>query len=501
MTRHPASWSLRPRAFRRAAAVACATLVASLGVAVASATDDPHKRKSEVDAQVNSLTGDLEDTDARLSAAYLALQETRSQIPGAEAALAQARDAEARAVAEEQRARTALEVAQAKEERARDDLARTTEAIETSRQDVARFAAQIYQEQGGLGELAVAMEATTPQEFADRLALMDTVMDVQHGQIGRLNTAKADQVAQEALLEALRVEKQEAQAQAQAALDRAVSARAQADAAKRALDDLAAQQAAQASELESVKAATQNRLSAAQAEQAELEAYLKELARQARLKAEREARERREREATAQREREAKAERERQARLQREAEERASRGSSGGGSGSSSGSSGGSGGSSGGSGGSSGGSGGSSGSSGGGSSSSAVLTRPCPSGCWVSSEFGWRMHPILGYSRLHAGRDYAGNTGTRIVAATGGRVISAGWTSGGGNTVMIDHGMQGDVHLVTVYKHLSRFAVRGGSVDRGQVIGYLGSTGLSTGPHLHFETYEDGTPVDPRRWL
>lgn len=472
--------------------------MASLGVGVASAADDPHKRKSEVDAQVQSLTGDLHDTDARLSGAYLALQETQSKIPGAEAALAQARDAEARAVAEEQRARTALEVAQAKEERARDDLARTTEAIETSRQDVARFAAQIYQEQGGLGELAVAMEATTPQEFADRLALMDTVMDVQHGQIGRLNTAKADQVAQEALLEALRVEKQEAQAQAQAALDLAVSARAQADAAKRALDDLAAQQAAQASELESVKAQTQSRLQAAQTEQQELEAYLKELARQARLKAEREERERREREAAAQREREAKAERERLAREAREAEERASRAASGSGS-SSSGGSGGSGGSSGASGGSGGSSG--SGSSGGGGPSAAVLARPCPSGCWVSSEFGWRMHPILGYSRLHAGRDYAGNTGTSIVAATSGRVISAAWTSGGGNTLMIDHGMQGNVHLVTVYKHLNSFAVRGGSVSRGQVIGYLGSTGLSTGPHLHFETYEDGTPVDPRRWL
>lgn len=111
------------------------------------------------------------------------------------------------------------------------------------------------------------------------------------------------------------------------------------------------------------------------------------------------------------------------------------------------------------------------------------------------------MHPILGYSRLHAGRDYAGNTGTPIVAATGGQVISATWTSGGGNTLMIDHGIQRGVHLVTVYKHLNGFAVRGGSVSRGQVIGYLGSTGLSTGPHLHFETYEDGTPVDPRRWF
>lgn len=112
-----------------------------------------------------------------------------------------------------------------------------------------------------------------------------------------------------------------------------------------------------------------------------------------------------------------------------------------------------------------------------------------------------RLHPILNYSRLHAGRDYAGNTGTPVVAAASGTIISAGWTGGGGNTIRINHGIINGVNLVTSYLHLNGFAVRGGSVSRGQVIGYIGSTGLSTGPHLHFETYEDGVPRDPRRWL
>lgn len=476
MTARPAAHRLLPRSLRRAAVVTCVALTASLGVtAAATAADDSTKRKAQsekaqADADVRSLTDDLHDTDAELSAAYQALQETQSRIPAAEAALRAAQDAEAVAIAEEQKARTALEVAQAKEERARDALAKTTEAIESSRDNVARFAAQIYQEQGGgLGELAIAMEATTPQEFADRLALVDTVMDVQHGQIGQLNTAKADQAAQEALLEALRIEKEEAQAQAQAALERAAAARAQADEAKRTLDNLAAQQQAQAANLETQKEATQVRLDSAQSEQQRLEGVLKEIARQEKLKAEREAKARAEREAKAKAEREAKA--------KRDSDARASRSNSG----------------------SSGGSGGSSSS--GSSSSSFSLTSPCPSGCWVSSEFGMRMHPILGYSRLHAGRDYAGNTGTRVVAAASGTIISAGWTSGGGNTLMINHGIHGGVNLVTVYKHLNGFAVRGGSVSKGQVVGYIGTTGLSTGPHLHFETYEDGTPVDPRRWF
>ncbi|MCA1781389.1 MAG: peptidoglycan DD-metalloendopeptidase family protein [Intrasporangiaceae bacterium] len=457
-----------PRVVRRAAAMSCAVLVASLALTLtATAADDPARQKAMTDAQIEALTGDLYETDAALSSAYRALQETQSQIPGAEAALAQAQANEAAAVTEEQRARTALEVAQAKEERAREELARTTEAITASREDVARFAAQIYQEQGGMGELAIAMEATTPQEFADRLVLVDTVMDVQQGQISRLNTAKADQAAQEALLEALREEKQQAQAAAQAALERASAARAVADSAKQQLDALAAQQRSQADALEAEKAKTQADLAAAEAEQKRLEAQLAEIARQAKLKAEREAKAERERLAAA-----AKAQADRDARA------RASRSSSG-------------------------------------SAPapapapapaappapSSVLTSPCPNGCWISSEFGQRFHPILQRWQLHAGRDYAGNTGTRIVAAADGRIISAGWAGGSGNMIMIDHGLHRGVSLVTVYKHLDGFAVRGGTVRKGQVIGYLGSTGLSTGPHLHFETYEDGTPRDPRRWL
>ncbi|HHU09916.1 MAG TPA: peptidoglycan DD-metalloendopeptidase family protein [Intrasporangiaceae bacterium] len=463
-------------------------MIVSLGVAVSAfaSPDDPHKQKAAVDAQVKSLTGDLHETNSKLTDAYRALQETQSKIPAAEAALTQAQAEEATAITEEQKARTALEVAQAKEDRARDELARTTATIEASRKEVARFAAQVYQEQGGAGELAIAMEATTPQEFADRLALVSTIMDVKHGQIGRLNTARADQVAQEALLEALRVEKEEAQEAAQAALDRATAARARAADAKAALDSLAAQQRTQADTLEQEKVATQTELAAAEQQQKDLEAVIAEIARQAKLKAEREAKEKREREAKAKAEREAKAKAEREAKAKSEAAARASRKSPGAksGSGTSSGSSPGS----------------TSGSSSGSNSSTGFLTKPCPS-CWVSSEFGNRFHPILNHWRLHAGRDYAGNTGAPIVAAADGVVTSAAWRGGGGNTIIVDHGVHRGVSLVTVYKHLSGYAVRGGSVSRGQVIGYLGSTGLSTGPHLHFETYEDGVPKDPRRWL
>jgi murein DD-endopeptidase MepM/ murein hydrolase activator NlpD len=131
--------------------------------------------------------------------------------------------------------------------------------------------------------------------------------------------------------------------------------------------------------------------------------------------------------------------------------------------------------------------------------STGFLSRP--SDGWISSEFGMRFHPILHIWRLHAGRDFAADCGTPIRAAADGQIISAGVVSGYGNRIEIDHGMVRGVDLVTTYNHMERFAVTGGWVHRGQVIGYVGTSGESTGCHLHFETYEDGIPRDPRRWL
>ena len=112
----------------------------------------------------------------------------------------------------------------------------------------------------------------------------------------------------------------------------------------------------------------------------------------------------------------------------------------------------------------------------------------------VSSNYGMRRHPILGYRRMHAGMDFSARHGTPIVAVTDGRVVSAGRAGGCGIAVRLDHGGG----LETRYCHMSRMAVRRGQrVRRGQVIGYVGSTGLSTGPHLHYEMYRDGRSINP----
>lgn len=112
----------------------------------------------------------------------------------------------------------------------------------------------------------------------------------------------------------------------------------------------------------------------------------------------------------------------------------------------------------------------------------------------LTSHFGRRRHPILGFVRMHAGLDFAAAYGTPIVAVTDGRVAGAGRMGGCGNAVRLNHGGA----LQTRYCHMSRIAVGPGqAVRRGQVIGYVGSTGLSTGAHLHYEMYRNGASVNP----
>ncbi len=116
----------------------------------------------------------------------------------------------------------------------------------------------------------------------------------------------------------------------------------------------------------------------------------------------------------------------------------------------------------------------------------------------VTSPYGYRIHPIFGTKRLHTGIDIAGSSGSPIAAAGSGRVILAETYGGYGRAVVIDHGGG----LATLYAHQSSLAVAvGDRVDRGDTIGYVGCSGSCTGPHLHFETRENGAKVDPMKYL
>lgn len=122
----------------------------------------------------------------------------------------------------------------------------------------------------------------------------------------------------------------------------------------------------------------------------------------------------------------------------------------------------------------------------------------------VSSGFGYRIHPILGYRRLHNGADIGGACNNPIYAAQSGKVIktSIGYSGGSGNNVRVDHGTIDGNNIQTAYLHMTRFIVTVGQhVKKGDLIGYVGSTGLSTACHLHLTLYKDGAGSDPLEYV
>ncbi len=127
-----------------------------------------------------------------------------------------------------------------------------------------------------------------------------------------------------------------------------------------------------------------------------------------------------------------------------------------------------------------------------------TFTLPAPSYTRISSYYGYRIHPITGTRKLHTGVDFAAASGTKCVAAGAGTVIYAGWYSGYGNTVIIDHGGG----ISTLYAHNSSLTVsKGTKVSKGQQIAKIGSTGNSTGPHCHFEVRVNGKHTNPMSYL
>ncbi|WP_392544951.1 peptidoglycan DD-metalloendopeptidase family protein [Oryzobacter telluris] len=442
------------RASRRAIALGtsllCAAALATTSAQAVSTGSDPGKEKRKVDAQVDQLKDKLDDTSSDLADAYAALQRTKKQLPGVQAALAKAQSTAAAADRANAVAAQELEAAVASEKKAQAQLTKTTTEVTESRTRVAQFAAQIYQEQG-FGQLDMALTSSDPQQFADRIALVDTVMDVQSEAMERLASERASLTALEDHLSALRADSAAKKKQAEAALAKAKKARDAAAAAKAQMDALAARQAAQARTVADKLARDKARLSQMQSEQARLKKILVKRAAQARARAEAARK---------------KAAAERKRRNQ-SSHSRPSTGGSGGGSSSGSG--------------------------------KGYLSRP--SNGRVSSEFGMRFHPIYHYWKLHSGRDYAAPCGSPVRAAASGDIISAGDGGGYGNRVVIDHGLVSGESLATTYNHLQSIRQWGGHVSRGEVIGYEGSTGTSTGCHLHFETLENGDFVDPRKWL
>ena len=409
-------------------------LVCTMAFAPVSQADDPVGHKKKVDAEIAQLRGQLEDTSKVLTNAYVELRRTRAELPGAQQALVAAGAAQVVADRRNDQVAAALALAQANEGKARDALSRNDRDTQQVQDQLGNMARDEYQ-QGGISTLAIALEANSPEDFTNRVVMVDTVRRVRGATLRGLDTTRAEGTAVRSHLVAVRQQVAALKAQAEAALARATAARATAAAAKTRLDLLNATQTRYAAWVAARKAIELKSLGAMKAQSDFLARVLSARARAARARA-----------------------------ALARAGGRVDPGPPG--------------------------------------STGGFLDRPVNGP--VSSEFGMRFHPIFSQWILHAGMDFAVNCGTPVFAAADGEVImtTPESASGGyGNRLVIDHGLRGVVDLTTTYNHLTSFVRTGGQVRRGELVAYSGTTGNSTGCHMHFETRQDGNPVNPRGWL
>lgn len=445
---------MTPRSPRRRATALVATALAALlaagavSPAVAGSLDD-ERRRAEERAQNNEkaledVHADLESTDAALLQTQAELDAIQAEIPVAEAELTAAENLLAQLQLEAQLLADRLDVARTEETTITEDISTDTARAEELRAAVGQVARDAYKGEMTTSSLAAVLDASTTEEFVQESALASTALRTQTQALRDLEQLTGVNRNRQARLTAVREEIDRLKADADAKVLEAEQARQAAEAAKNALEDLQAQQQTKLAAIEDQKAAHLAKQAELEQQQAQLEADLKDVIR---------------------RQDEAR----RQAEEERRRQEAANGGSSGGGGG------------------------------GGSAPAAGKLTNPTPLNPWViTSSYGYRIHPVYGYRKLHAGTDFRAYCGTAILAAAPGTVLWAQGRGGFGNQVMLDHGYTGGQSLMTSYNHLSRFAVSSGqSVSRGQVIGYSGTTGTSTACHLHFEVYRNGGTVNP----
>ncbi len=447
----------RPLAMLATALIAVSLLATPLGTASAEGTkDDKVAERAEVDRQLEDLRIELDDVNTELADTYLALAETELLIPQAQQDLEEAQLALEQAREDDRIIGERLEEAQAEEERLSGEVEQKQEEVERSGGELATVALDAYKGGGVPSPSTVFIGGESPQDAVDRSMNYRLTMASQGT---RLDDLRTDQVVTENSAErltAVRTEIDDLKIEAEDAVERTSQAEEEATAAKEELDGLYETQQNQRDTLEQKKTQYEQDTSTLETRSSTLDTEIEELARQER---EREERERQER-----------------ARTQQKSSNSGSSGSS------------------------------SSGEGGGAAQSGSADT----GGGWVypvnarlNSNFGWRVHPIYGTRKLHAGVDFPVACGVPVGATHSGRVIAKTYNSGAGNKLILSHGVHNGRLVTSSYHHLQGYAslAVGDQVSAGTTVGYVGTTGSSTGCHLHFEIHEDGNAVNPGRYL
>jgi murein DD-endopeptidase MepM/ murein hydrolase activator NlpD len=464
-----------PRGRRSAATtlVAGGLLLTLVGVAPAAA-QDLEDRRDRIEQRIERDTARLEQSSERL------VDATRRQ-EAAEAALTAAR-------AELAATRAELGTARARDARMQQELAHAVAELRGARADLADSRDRLVAQERHLGQIALQSQQTgdpallalssvlsseNAVELGGQLGSAQSVIDKEAFELQRLEATRVLlEVQRERLVEARAdVARRRADAAENLRLQEELTARAEAAATR--LQDLVSERAAARVEAEDARAEDARQVQELESERDRIGELLRQRAAEARAAARAAARKAARqaarqaaaaREAARQEARDAAhARAQRQEQVAEQARERVNAPAPA-------------------------------------RASSSALSQPVDG--YLTSSYGMRLHPVYRRWSLHDGTDFGAACGTPIRAAASGTVVEAYSHSAYGNRVIVDHGYQRGVGLATAYNHLSSFSTYPGQrVQRGEVIGYVGSTGYSTGCHLHFMVFENGSTVNPMSWL
>jgi murein DD-endopeptidase MepM/ murein hydrolase activator NlpD len=432
-----------------ACCVVLSTFAGALAVVPSAQADppDPRAQKKQLDSEIKESRADLHESYDALQKTVTAYDQATAQLKAVQTRYAAAQGQLAAARAADVVAAGKLKAAEEALAAARTDVFAGEQLIAEKQQLVGRAVRSAYQQQSSLVSLTIVLRGASPADLATGIQVQRNVFGIHGNAITNLNNAQAQLANKRAKV---------------AEAERVVSAQ-RAEAARTVQRVTQLTEAVAAEKVETARVA-QTRLTAFNAAE---KAKNDELARYNSLVAERNrvqriliARARAERAAAARRRAAAiAAERARAKREKRR--ERPIPTDPG---------------------------------------SSASLSYPVNT--YITSPYGMRFHPILGYWKLHDGTDFGAGCGTPIRAAADGVVTDKYYNGGYGNRLFVSHGVMRGSSITTVYNHLSRYSSYVGQrVRRGEVIGYVGTTGYSTGCHLHFMVYQDGQVVNPMNWL
>ncbi len=443
--------------------VAAAVTVGLLGTWQPAHADKLDDKKDQLQQQIEKQESVVDEAVAKHDDAVAAAERAQADLNAAEQRLAAAEREREAAEKRDEKAAAELEVAEAKLVQAQADVAAAKAALDSTNRRLNEEILVTTQNTDGLMNLALLFHDVDTSNLNARAQLADTLFTSSAKQLDeleerRLTLEAAEAVADEAEKEAARLREAAAKQ-----LKEREAAERWADEAREDVADLLAerqemerQAASVVSEAEKVQADLE--ADAADVERRIKERIAKEDARQAKLEADR------------------KAAKEKAARTDRSTNKKPSKSPSKSSSGSSSKSS---------------------------SSSNSSGRFIYPAGGRITSQYGMRLHPVLGYWKLHDGTDFGAACGTPIKAAASGVVSDRYYNAGYGNRLMIDHGKVNGHYVTTGYNHASKYIVSVGQrVSQGQTIGYVGSTGYSTGCHLHLMVWDNGSLVNPMaKWF